>query len=141
MSHLLRFDHLFSYDPSLSGITLTIYLEVNSNIKTEPIDCKIDTGSTYCVFQRHYGEQLGLSIEDGLPLTIGTVTNPFIAYGHEVNLLLENYQTNVMVYFAKDFIPRNILGRHGFLENFCIALIDYEGKLYLSEYNLFIDNN
>jgi hypothetical protein len=138
MSHLLSFDHLFIYNSSDLGITLKISLQIDANLQTEEISAKVDTGSTYCVFQREYAEQLGISLEEGLPVSIGTSTNPFLAYGHEVNILLDKYSINTMVYFAADRIPRNILGRHGFLENFCIAIIDYESKLYLSEYNYFI---
>lgn len=140
MSHLLYFDHLISYDPSEPGVSLKISLQLDQNLKIEEILSKVDTGSTYCVFQREYAEQLGLRVEEGLPASIGTSTNSLIAYGHEVNLLVQGYTINAMVYFAKDRIPRNILGRHGFLEHFCISVIDYEGKLYLSEYNSFIDS-
>lgn len=140
MSHLLLFDHLIPYDPVDSGISLKVSLQINLNSHIEEIPSKVDTGSTYCVFQREYGELLGLIIEAGLPVSIGTATNPLIAYGHEVALLVQSYTIDTMVYFAKDRIPRNILGRHGFLEHFCIAVIDYESKLYLSEYNNFINN-
>lgn len=141
MPYLLSFDHLFNYDPSQSGISLTISLQTDSTLQIQEILCKVDTGSTFCVFQREYAEALGINLEEGLPLSIGTATNPFIAFGHEVNLLLKNYLVNTMVYFAKDIIPRNILGRHGFLDHFPISVVDYEGKLYLSQYNAFISNN
>ena len=40
-----------------------------------------------------------------------------------------------MVFFAKDeFISRNVLGRHGFLDRLIIGINDYDGKLYLSRY-------
>jgi len=140
MPHLLSFDHLFSYDSPEKGINLKIRLQVDENFKTEEIETKVDTGSSHCVFKREYGEKLGLNIENGLRLSIGTATSPFVAYGHEVNLLIEQYVVDTMVYFAADQIPRNVLGQHGFLERFCIAVVHYDQKMYLSEYNDFVSS-
>jgi hypothetical protein len=41
-----------------------------------------------------------------------------------------------LVGFAEDeAFQRNVLGRRGFLEQVILGLVDYEGKLYLSDYN------
>jgi len=49
-------------------------------------------------------------------------------------VLGSEYETTV--YFAKDYnFNRNILGRQGWLDRVRLGLIDYDGKLYLSEYN------
>ena len=41
-----------------------------------------------------------------------------------------------LVYFAKyPGLPRNILGRQGWLRNLRLAVIDYDNLLYLSAYD------
>ena len=49
---------------------------------------KLDTGSTFCVFQRRYAELLGLDVEGGTPQRIRTATGTFTAYGHEITLTM-----------------------------------------------------
>ncbi len=44
-------------------------------------------------------------------------------------------ETVSTVYFAKEeSFTRNALGRQGWLDRVRLGLIDYEGKLFLSEY-------
>src|SRR5690242_9936981 len=103
---------------------------------TATVEAKIDTGSSYCIFQRKYGETLGLDVETGLLIKIATVTGNFIAYGHFVTISVLDYQFDSFLYFAADeSFTRNVLGRHGWLDHFRIAIIDYEGKLYLNPYD------
>ncbi len=99
------------------------------------VEAKLDTGSSHCVFARDYGESLGLEIEDGFPEIFGTAVGNFIAYGHEIVLSVLEIETVSTIYFAKDeSFTRNVLGRHGWLDRVKMGLIDYEGKLFLSEY-------
>ena len=70
MIHSLEFSHLVEYDAGLVGISLDIQIALFEN--AVKISAKIDTGSTNCVFARQYGEQIGLSIEDGELVRIGT---------------------------------------------------------------------
>ncbi len=129
----LTFDSLISYDAGKAGISVSARLQSGATIIDVP--AKIDTGSTYCIFERMYGEDLGLNIEAGHRQIIGTATGSFIAYGHEVTLTVEGYCFNAIVYFPEDpSINRNVLGRHGFLDRFQLGLIDYEGKLFLSRF-------
>ena len=89
-----------------------------------------------CVFPRRYGEELGFDIESGAYQRIGTVIGGFDAYGHWVRLSVLGSEYETTVYFAKDYnFNRNILGRQGWLDRVRLGLIDYDGKLYLSEYN------
>jgi len=45
-------------------------------------------------------------------------------------------ETVATVCFAKEeSFTRNVLGRQGWLDRVKLGLIDYEGKLFLSEYN------
>jgi hypothetical protein len=42
----------------------------------------------------------------------------------------------IPVYFAADAaFSRNVLGRQGWIDRIRLGLVDYEGKLYLSDYS------
>ncbi len=131
MLYTLRFEDLLEYDAGKEGITVPTTLRSgNSYVRVES---KLDTGSTYCVFERLQGELLGLDIESGLQQWIGTATGSFLTYGHEVTLSVRGFDFDVVAYFAKDeSFNRNVLGRHGWLNRVRMGLIDYQGKLYLS---------
>ena len=131
--HRLEFEKLLSYNAGESGITINTTLKLSDNSVSFP--AKIDTGSSLCIFERKYGEQLGFEIEKGLFQKVGTATGIFVVYGFRVVLQIEDFEFDSLVYFAKDEnVKRNVLGRHGWLELVKIGLIDYEGKLYLSRY-------
>lgn len=135
MGYQLTFDQLIQYDPGQSGITLEISLSLTSAIVN--LNAKVDTGASYCIFERRHGEALGLAIESGLPQPIGTATGSFMTFGHEVILGCSGYQFDSIVYFAVDeSFRRNVLGRHGWLNQVMLGLIDYEGKLLISRYRL-----
>ena len=79
----------------------------------------VDTGSTFCVFDRIYGETLGLNIESGLEQRITTATGSFYCYGHEVTIVVFGLEWQAVVYFAEtDAFSLNVLGRVGFLDRF-----------------------
>ncbi|MDQ3256682.1 MAG: retropepsin-like domain-containing protein [Acidobacteriota bacterium] len=134
MTHRLAFHFLHEYDPGLEGITLNIELS-HAQARTRVL-AKLDTGASLCIFQREHGEALGLDIEHGAPQRIATATGSFLAYGHELMLTVPGLELNITAYFAGlHGFPRNVLGRRGWLDQVRIALIDYDGKLYLSHYN------
>lgn len=134
MRHQLTFPELVNYDPGQPSITVPITLSVSQTRVN--CDAKVDTGSSNCIFARSVGEELGLDIESGLRLLVGTVTGNFVAYLHEVNLSLASFEFSCLVGFAEDQgFRRNVLGRRGFIEQMTLGLVDYEGKLYLSRYN------
>ncbi|MFN0108030.1 MAG: hypothetical protein ACKVZH_04185 [Blastocatellia bacterium] len=57
------------------------------------------------------------------------------AFGHEVTLQTGEIAFQSVVYFAKyPNVPRNLLGRQGWLRNLKLGLIDYDNLLYLSGY-------
>jgi hypothetical protein len=129
----LEFAQLLRYDPGDVGVTLAADLAHGSTIV--PLTAKIDTGSTYCVFERAHGEALGLVVESGWRQRIGTATGSFIAYGHSLTLRTAGLEFDSMVFFAEDeHFNRNILGRFGWLDRVVIGLNDYDGKLYLNRY-------
>jgi hypothetical protein len=134
MSHQLTFAQLVNYDPGQPGVTVNVIIGLNG----DQVGCeaKIDTGSTFCLFARKVGADLGIDVESGLRRTVGTVTGNFVVYLHEVNLSVVGCSFSALVGFAEDdAFQRNVLGRRGFLEQVIFGLVDYEGKLYLSSYD------
>lgn len=91
--------------------------------------------SSHCIFERKHGEQIGLQIEDGIELNFNTETGNFLAYGHDLTLIVLGIETVSTVYFAEsENFDRNVLGRIGWLDRVKLGLIEQEGKLFLSEY-------
>ncbi len=133
MSLNLEFEKLVRYDSGRSGITVKVELRLGDD--STAFDAKIDSGSTYCVFERLHGEKLGIEIEKGLSERINTASGSFQAFAHQLTLTVEDYEFDATVYFAQDEnFNRNILGRHGWLDRIIIGINDYDGKLYLSRY-------
>ncbi len=134
MSHQLTFRLLHEYDAGLEGISFDATLSHAE--KQTRVKAKLDTGASFCIFQREHGEELDIEIERGTKQRIGTATGSFIAYGHEVKLITLGLEIDTTIYFAEFYgFPRNVLGRRGWLDQVRLALIDYEGKLFLSNYN------
>jgi hypothetical protein len=101
-----------------------------------PVTVKLDTGSDHCIFQRYHGERLGLVIEQGVPQRFRTATGSFNAFGHELNLSIGELEWIATVYFAEPGnFPVNVVGRIGFLDHLCVALIDFEQMLYFGPYS------
>ena len=133
MAETVEFDLVHEYSLYKIGITVDATLQ-NGDYSVD-IDARIDTGSTYCIFERHYGERLDLNIESGNPTEIGTATGSFHAFGHELTLTVLGIETVSTVYFAEsEYFDRNVLGRVGWLDRVKLGLIEQEGKLFLSEY-------
>ena len=129
----IEFAESYQYDTRLVGITVPAFL--NYGGKIVEIKTKIDTGSSYCIFQRKHAENLGIDVESGEYARISTATNGFDAYGFELSLSVLDIETVSTIYFAKEeWFTRNVLGRQGFLDRVKLGLIDYEGKLLLSSY-------
>lgn len=135
MPHDLKFDVTHGYgdsDPS-DGITLPIELSTGRNLVT--LTASVDTGASFCVFERGYGEALGLDVETGSLMLFGTATGTFEAFGHTLTLSTVGFEFDALVYFAKEEnFGRNVLGRRGWLDQLQIGIVEYESKLYLSRY-------
>lgn len=134
MAHNLSFNVSYDYDPRAVDINVPVTLR--SGGKTWAATAKLDPGSTFCVFQREIGEHLGYDIERGDPQWIGSVRGSFLTYGHEAILIVLGIEVVATVYFAvEDHFPINVLGRVGWLNRLRLGLIDYDGRLFLSEYD------
>lgn len=133
MTYQLDFERFLSYDIGEPGITLQANLRLTEKNLDVPV--KVDTGASCCIFERRFGEELGISIETGMRQPFGTATGTFVAYGHEVTLRVADFEFNTIAFFPSDAeVKRNVLGRFGWLDRVVLGLVDYEGKLYLSRY-------
>jgi hypothetical protein len=129
--YTLTFDEKINYPDNEQGINLDVII-LNTTDNPVSATVKLDTGSTFCIFQRRYAELLGIDVERGERETIRTAKGSFTAYGHEIIIRFSELEWEPVVYFAQDeSFPVSVLGRNGFLNKINIAIIDYEQLLYL----------
>lgn len=134
MNHSLQFEHRHHYEFG-NHITVPVTL-LSSRSRWADAIVGVDTGSTFCVFDRTYGETLGLDIESGFEQRITTATGSFHTYGHEVTMVVFGIEWQAIVYFAEaDELSLNVLGRVGFLDRLKVGIVDYEQLLYLGLYD------
>ena len=135
MPYQLDFEKLILFDINGDGIGLDVEIKyAETGVK---INAKIDTGATYSIFEKHFGIELGLNVENGMRQRFGTATGSFYAYGFRVTLIAAEIELDSMVFFAEDeSFNKNVLGRITWLDNLVFGLIDYEGKIYLSKYSV-----
>jgi len=131
--HNLNFEKLVNYDPGKTGITVDIEIQLEKS--SVNFEAKIDTGAEACIFERIYGEKIGIEIETGERQRFSTVTGAFLTYGHSVTLITSDFEFDSYIFFAHDeSFRKNVLGRHGWLDRVIVGINDYDGKLYLSRY-------
>lgn len=134
VAYTFTFLNKHSYDTTKTGITVPVELIHNSNVVQ--VDAKLDTGASFCIFERTYGEMLGLSIESGAPETGSTANSTFQVFGHWLKVVELDFQIEAMSYFAADErISRSVLGRRGFIDQIRLCLIEHDGELYVSKYD------
>lgn len=63
VSYRLSFSSCHVYDPGEPSITVSVRLAAG-RVEIEDV-AKLDTGSTYCIFQRELGEALGIDVSAG----------------------------------------------------------------------------
>lgn len=96
---------------------------------------KLDTGSTYCIFENGYADLLGLEITSGIEEKIFTATGSFYCYGHELTVSVFDMEWQAVVYFAEHHaFSLNVVGRVGFFDRLRVGLIDYEQLIYMGLY-------
>ena len=71
----LDFEKLILFDAGKKGISVNTTLKLFDKEISFP--SKIDTGSSFCIFERRFGEGLGFEIEKGLFQNVGTATGYF----------------------------------------------------------------
>jgi hypothetical protein len=129
--HHLKFDWRHEYKNSF-GLDLPVSLRLG--LRVIDLLAKIDTGAEFCIFERAYGEQLGLTIEDGHQQLLAVATGGrFRTFGHAVTLEFLGCSIDSVVFFAEDpGFRRNVLGRNGWLNQCRIAIVDHDQLLYVS---------
>jgi len=130
----LSFRTRIRYEEPEPGIPLRVVLNAGS----ESVDClaRIDTGAAACLFQREVGESLGLAVEAGLPKQFSTLAGPLPAFGHEVTMQAAGLTYQATVFFAEAYdLPRNLLGKFGWLQQVRLGIVDYDEEVYLSAYD------
>jgi hypothetical protein len=133
MAYQLAFEKLVSFNDTGDGIALEA--EIRYSDVSVRIDARIDTGAAYSIFERRFGEQLGLDIGSGMRQRFGTATKGFYAYGFRVTLLTADLEFDSMVFFAEDAsFTKNVLGRITWLDNLALGLVAGAGKIYLSRF-------
>lgn len=134
MANQLSFAKTYRYPDNEPGITLPVIL-ISGNLFCNA-SAKVDTGAEVCLFSREIAEDLGLSVEDGISLTMSSLGGPIEAFGHEVTIQIFGVAITSTIYFAKyPGLQRNLLGRQGWLRQLRIAIVDYDNLLYLSRYD------
>ena len=130
----LTFNEELRYPDDPAGITFPTLISYGG--KALRASAKVDCGADVCLFSREIGEELGLQVEQGIPKTMNLLNGSLEAFGHEVVIQTGDLIFQSVVYFAKyPGLPRNILGRQGWLRNIRLAIIDYDNLLYLSPYD------
>lgn len=133
MEFPIIYSESLSYPDDEEGITVRVAL--SSGEFDAQVFAKVDTGAAVYLFSREIGLQLGLDIEQGLPIRLGSLLGTLDAFGHEVSLHTGTLSFPTTVYFAKDpGLPRNFLGRRGWLRNIRLGIVDYENVLYMARY-------
>jgi len=133
-SWLMEFSDCIDYS-AYSEITIKVSL-FSELSRFVSIEAKLDTASTFCVFHRDYAAILGFELERGVRERIRTATGSFLAYGHEVTMMVRDIEWQAMVFFAEpENFPVNVVGRFGFLNRLRFGLVDYEQLLYLAAYD------
>lgn len=128
----LNFAEEHRYKDNEGGIPIRVKLTYGETIR---VSAKVDTGSAVCLFSHEDGLDLGIPVEQGIPKRLGGLAGSLDAFGHEVTLQTGEIAFQSFVYFAKyPNLPRNLLGRQGWLRNLKLAVIDYDNLLYLSAY-------
>jgi hypothetical protein len=67
----LSFAEQYRYLDNKAGITIPVLLGHNERVIT--VTAKVDTGAEVCLFAREHGERLGLSIEEGMAITLNSL--------------------------------------------------------------------
>ena len=134
MAAILNFRYTHDYSLfNREGIQVPVELALQGRVVR--LLAKVDTGASFCIFQREYAEQLGIAVEDGQHTVVSTANSSFDVYGHELTMSCFEWQINLRVYFAREEIRRNVLGRIGWMQQFRVAIIAHDSLLHVSHYN------
>ena len=121
MAYQLNFTVRYKYNSAEVGITIPVALKTGNLIAE--VEAKLDTGAEPCIFQREIADLLGLELAAGIPLRMGSLAGTLPTFGHRVVIQAFDFSFESTVYFAAIYgLPRNLLGRRGFLEHLDFGL-------------------
>lgn len=127
----LEFDKSYRYKESIEGIPVPVSLTAGG--KLVHTEAKIDCGSSACLFSNEIGRMLGLKVEEGVYQKFSSLAGGLEAFGHEVTIEICDLSVYSLVYFSRyPGLPRNLIGRDGWLRKFRFGLEDHDNLLYLS---------
>lgn len=130
----LSFSTRYDYSAFSEGIEVEVTL--SNGESSQRLIAKVDTGATFCIFQREFGEAVGIDVETGQRLAFSTAAGPFIAYGHTIQIDCLGHRNETVAYFSEAYgFSRNVLGRQGWLNHHRLAIVDHDCLMYLSNYN------
>lgn len=99
-------------------------------------EASVDTGAAFCIFNRGIAESLNIDVESGDAMRLSTAIGLFTAYGHTLTLETLGLEFETRIYFAEhEGLPRNVLGRKGWLDRVRLGLIEADAKLFVSRYD------
>jgi hypothetical protein len=130
----LSFSTRYDYSAFAEGIEVEVTLSYGES--SQRLIAKVDTGASFCIFQREYAEAIGIAVETGQRRTFSTAGGPFSAYGHTIQMNCLGHTNESVAYFSEQYgFVRNVLGRQGWLNRHRLAIVDHDGLIYLSGYN------
>ena len=133
-NYALGFSNLHNYS-RFPAITVPIVLIADVNTSID-LQAKVDTGSTYCIFEKRHADWLDLDLTSGTLMRMETPTGSFYRYGHELIVSVFDMEWQAVVYFAEhEAFRTSVVGRTGFLDHLKVGIVDYEQLLYLGLYD------
>lgn len=96
----------------------------------------IDSGADFCIFHASVGEQLGLDIKSGRPLTFfGTSGEPQKAYFHKITFKIGGYSHTCEVGFSYEMekLAYGLLGQYGFFNKWVVRFEYQKENIDLKE--------
>ncbi|SRR5579871_2275683 len=135
MPYDLRFEnrHVYKDDPQ-QAIFVPIGLSANGSYVE--VAAKLDTGADFCVFDRRWAEWLNIELESGPRRTFRGLAGRFDAFEHEVTITCFGVDFTSLVYFTGELsMPRDLLGRNGWLDRLRIAIVHYDREIFLTPYD------
>ena len=130
----LTFTQVHSYAGRDTSISVPVFLRSDERIAD--LVASLDTGASYCLFERAYAAELGLDLITGVSTRFRTANGSFEAYGHEVEIdVLGIVEHSLVYFFADPTIRKSVLGRRGWLDRVRVGLVDHDRALYLASFN------
>jgi len=91
--------------------------------RTTPIQCILDTGSTYCLFRADVGEAVGIDVRAGKKYDLGGISQQMKVtfYFHAIKLYVAACYIEIMAGFSYELPMAGLLGHLGFFDHFIVT--------------------